>query len=175
MLSPQMINEIVSKLEKCIFSWSIVKVETKSIWECIETKTLNISWDKGKFKIDIQKILTDSFCEYDLIWTLYGETTPKVWDKVDFLIWKWWNNPNNFEFTLLSDEKVWEWEYKLISWDTSTWNFEICKPNYIFVEDKSKNIEFLQILCLILWIVVLILISIIIILLKKHFIKPPRK
>lgn len=170
-LSQEMIDEEVSKIEKCTFSWTITETKIEETWKCLDNVELYISWDNGGFNINIKKIPDwEPLCSSDWIWAIYGKYAfPKIWDKVDFLIWKW-NNNNWFEYVLLSDKKVWEWTYKLISWTDLEWNFEICEPNYkliiwnIWIE--TENIKYVKMGSLFLWIIVLLFI--IIILFKKY-------
>jgi hypothetical protein len=167
MLSSEMIDEEISKMEKCIFSWTIIKTEIKENNPCSDTIRLYIKWESNAFHIDVHK--AKEMCTFDGFSVLYGKNKniPKKWDEVDFLIGKWLNP----EPMVLSNMKVWEWAYKLISWTELKWDFEICNPNYKFIIwniwIETKNIKYLEMWGVILWIIVFVFA--IIALLKKYF------
>jgi hypothetical protein len=80
----------------------------------------------------------NNLCGIDWIWCIYRYSNiPKIGDDIDFLAWIW---ENDFLYgVFLSKEKVWEWEYKLISWNISTWNFAICQLNTSKEEVKIRK------------------------------------
>ena len=126
-LSPEYIDDYVNDLNKCSVSGIVKKVDINKYHDCSDDLRIYISWDNWNYEVFSSKI-NDNMCEIDWSLIIYSDKTlPKVWDKVELLI-------NKTGYDIISDEKVWEWVYKLISWNNSEWNTQICEPNSNFFE-----------------------------------------
>jgi hypothetical protein len=123
-LPPNYVEEQISKMERCVFSWTIVEISTEKLQDkCYYfSNSLYVLWDTWILKVNTR--ISNSLCFIDWFSVIYGlKNFPKIWDKVDFLLWNW---------TLISNIKNWEWSY-IINWsllgNISEWNFNVCEPN----------------------------------------------
>lgn len=153
-LWPDMIDNDISKLDKCNLTWKIKDIKIIKNSECLDNVEIMISWSNWYYNVNVSKT-TDTDCSHDSIYLLYwNKNIPKIWDKVDYMI-------DKSSYHIISDNKVWEWIYKLVSWNNSELNTEICTPNSSFVEQNSNYLYYWILICtlIIIWIIVNILLK----------------
>jgi hypothetical protein len=157
MLPPYLIDEEISKLDKCILSWNVIKVISQNnIW-CFEMVDLYVAWNNWNIKVNLNKEVKE--CLYD--WILYNyqknEDIPIIWEKVNFLVWKKWDFETWYKYVLLSKDKVLDDSYKLISWTITEEKFKTCKP-ILKIEEYPKIYISLLLFCIVLFIILVIIV-----------------
>jgi hypothetical protein len=116
------IEEYITSLNKCSIQWKIVNINIASKDSCFYNMDVLIDNDNSFFLVTTNVLKGDCFVDY--VYKYYdNDNFFKLWKIVDFLV----DKENNY--TLISDNKLSEWEYRVWGIGVSEWNFEFCKPN----------------------------------------------
>jgi hypothetical protein len=155
----------------CNISWLVIWKNIEITWKCNDTIDLLLFWNFKIYKVSAPKINDNSInCDWWRI--VYLDKWPKIWEKVNFLIWK----NNKYTYSIISDSRrtdgtfdIWlHWNFDIWLEDMIPKELQVCKSNIISKEDMLN----LQKYSLIFWMIVIFLITII---LLKKITKNPKK
>jgi len=132
-LSWEQIDEEVSKMNVCVLSGKINKIDIKKdeYW-CLDNVFINLKTENKDFTIQTLKT-TENICEIDLVVEFFNNTNPpKIDDKMNVLLKK-------DDYTIISSYKNLDWSFKLISGNNYKNNFISCNNNEEQIPIKQEN------------------------------------